>query len=515
MLLAWLLLDPRTPDLAAQVYRLWLYERAGLGVYDANWYAGHDLPGYSLLFGPLASLAGLRALAAASVLTSTVLFERIVLGVFGRAPAITAGTCLFAVAAVGDVWSGRVTFALGVTFAIACAYALWRRSPIAAALLAAMSAAASPVAGALLALAGLTYAIAFGRWRVLALLAGPVTVVLLPVRALFGEGGFEPYPTTSFAASVLVALLFLAALPRGEDGRLRALRIGALLYLAGCVLCLAVHTPMGSNIERYAVLLAGPLLLCALAIPVRRGRGTGVVVIALAAIAVWVVWGPVRETAAVAGSPATSAGYYAPVERFLATQGRGHPVRVEVPLTRSHWEAAYLARTTLLARGWEKQLEERYDAVLLGHALSAASYEAWLQEQAVSYVALPDAPLDGSSAREGRLIEGGLPYLKLVFESEHWRVYAVRDPTPLLSGPGRLTALGHEGFALRAAAAATLLVRTHYTPYFTVTAGAACVEQAPGGWTYVRVHAPGRVAVAARFSLGRVLGFDDGSCSAG
>ena len=26
-----------------------------------------------------------------------------------------------------------------------------------------------------------------------------------------------------------------------------------------------IHTPMGSNIERYAVLLAGPLLLCAVA----------------------------------------------------------------------------------------------------------------------------------------------------------------------------------------------------------------------------------------------------------
>ena len=41
------------------------------------------------------------------------------------------------------------------------------------------------------------------------------------------------------------------------------LRIGAWVYLAACVACLLVHSPMGSNIERYAVLLAGPLLLCA------------------------------------------------------------------------------------------------------------------------------------------------------------------------------------------------------------------------------------------------------------
>ena len=42
------------------------------------------LPGYSLLFAPLASLLGLRVLAACSVLASVALFERLVLGVYGR-----------------------------------------------------------------------------------------------------------------------------------------------------------------------------------------------------------------------------------------------------------------------------------------------------------------------------------------------------------------------------------------------------------------------------------------------
>ena len=58
-------------------------------------------------------------------------------------------------------------------------------------------------------------------------------------------------------------------------------------------------------------------------------------------------------------------------------------MRVEVPLTRSHWEAALLAPSVSLARGWEKQLEERYDAVLLGPGLTAAAYSRWLHEQAV------------------------------------------------------------------------------------------------------------------------------------
>ena len=170
---------------------------------------------------------------------------------------------------------------------------------------------------------------------------------------------------------------------------------------------------------------------------------------ALCVIALWVVWGPVRETLAVAGSEATSASYYVPVERFLEEHASG-PVRVEVPLTRSHWEAALLAPGVSLARGWDKQLDTRFDGVLLASSLNAAHYERWLHQQAVSYVALPDVPLDPSSAEEGRLIRSGLPYLREVFASAHWRIFRVLSPTPLVSGPGRLTSLGHDSFALRA-----------------------------------------------------------------
>jgi hypothetical protein len=227
----------------------------------------------------------------------------------------------------------------------------------------------------------------------------------------------------------------------------------------------------------------------------------------------WIVWGPVRETRAVAGSEAVGASYYAPVERYLLAHGGGVE-RVEVPLTRSHWEAAMLAPSVSLARGWEKQLEERDAGVLLGSGLNASSYRAWLRQEAVSYVALPDVPLDPSSRREGQLIREGQAYLRPVFASAHWRVYAVRDATPLVEGPGGVLALGSDTFTLDAYRPGRLLVRVHYTSYDTVVAGRGCVGRAPGGWTYVWARVAGPIVIGARFSLGRALGLD-GTCQRG
>jgi len=151
------------------------------------------------------------------------------------------------VAALGDVWIGRLTFALGVSLALAAGLAAMRGRWLWAGLLAAVCAAASPVAGALLGLAALSAALARRSPRALLTLAGPAAAVVLALAALFPEGGYEPYPIRSFAATMVVVLAFLSALPRAA----RLLRIGAWVYLLACVACLAVHSPIGSNVERY------------------------------------------------------------------------------------------------------------------------------------------------------------------------------------------------------------------------------------------------------------------------
>lgn len=500
----WLLVAPNSPDLAAQAYRTRLFGEVGFAVWDDNWYAGHHLPGYSLVYPWAALLVGMRLVGVLALLASTWAFERIALAVYGGR-ARWAAAC-FALAAAGDLWIGRLTFALGVAFAMLAVLALVRRRTLVAAVLAALCAASSPVAGLLLAFAGGTHVL-YTRRLVpgMAIVAAPLAVVL-PLQLLFPEGGWQPFAAGSVFATLAVAFAFVLALPPEE----RMLRFGGLLYVPACLASL-VRAPMGSNIDRYAVLLAGPLLLCGLARSRANAspRRLALAGAALCGILVWTLWGPVRQTAQVLDDPATHASYYQPLRRFLATHANT-PVRIEVPFTKSHWDAALLAPYVSLARGWERQLDKRYNEAIEANPLAPAVYRRWLQRNAISYVALSDASLDDSSVGEAALIRRGAPYLEEVMRTTHWRVFAVLGATPLASPPATLTQLGHDSFALRFASPGTTLVRLRYTPYWTLTAGRGCVRQGAEGWTAVSAARAGVVRVAARFSLERALGLGGG-----
>ncbi len=500
-LLTWLAVDPRTPDLAAAVYRHDLFTAEGFTVWDNNWYAGHHIPGYSLVFEPLAAIAGLRGLAVLAVLASSVLFACLARWRFAPGAAVAASVA-FAIAASGDAWIGRLTFAVGVSFGLAAVLAIVHRRVAGAVVLAALCSAASPVAGLFLALAGAAHLLATRTRTVGLSLALPAFAVALGMALAFPEGGREPFPATSFVAALAAALAFAALLPRAE----RVLLAGARLYVLAVVASLLLPTPMGSNVDRLGVLFALPLLIGVHLSRQDRLAGPRLAVAALvgAALAVWVLWGPVREVAKVSGDASASAAYYVPLERFLSAALR-EPGRVELPLTRSHWEAAMLASRFPIARGWERQLDVADDPLFFDGPLTERAYDGWLRANAVRYVALPDVALDSSSRAEARLLRAGAPYLRLVYATAHWRVWAVTDAAPLARGPGVATQLGRDDFALRADAPGTFVVQVHYTRYWTVTEGRGCVARAPGGWTVVRARAPGVVRVSARFSLSRAL----------
>ena len=109
--IAWLIARPATADLAAQVYRTGLWQREGFAIWDAQWYGGHHEPGYSLLFGPLAALAGPRALAVVAGIVAVAAFTAIAYR-DGRRPSLAAW--LFAGGVMTNVLIGRVPFVLGI-----------------------------------------------------------------------------------------------------------------------------------------------------------------------------------------------------------------------------------------------------------------------------------------------------------------------------------------------------------------------------------------------------------------
>jgi hypothetical protein len=504
----WLLVAPQSPDLAAQVYRTRLFEEAGFALWDNNWYAGHHLPAYSLLYPWLSALMGVRLLGVLAALVSTWAFGEVALAVYGRRAARWAAPC-FALAAAGDLWIGRITFALGAALAVLAVLALVRRRAALAGALALLCAAGSPVAGLLLAFAGVTHVLHTRQLRPALVLVLPPIVLALCVQALFPEGGWEPFAASGLFATLAASAAFLYALPSEE----RLLRTGVLLYVPVTLLSL-LPTPMGANVQRYGVVLAAPLLVCGL---VRSGFGgprrpRALVAAALAVILTWVAWGPVHQTVQVLHDSSTRASYYLPVRRFLAARAHGGPVRIEVPFTKSHWDAALLAPYVALARGWERQLDKRYDSTIEADPLAPGVYRRWLLRNAVSYVALPDAALDDSSIGERALIERGVPYLREELHTAHWRIFSVLAATPLASAPAAMVALSHDSFALRFARGGSSLVRIRYTRYWTLTSGSGCVRAGPEGWTQVSAARAGVVRVAARFSISRALGLG-GGCS--
>ena len=157
-----------------------------------------------------------------------------------------------------------------------------------------------------------------------------------------------------------------------------------------------------------------------------------------------------------------------------------------------------------LARGWLRQLDTDRNPIFYdGRPLTAALYRRWLDANAVRFVALPDAALDGSSLTEAGILRAGVPGLREVWADAHWRVFEVADARPLATGAARVTALDTDGVTLRAGRAGLVELRVRFNPYWDVAAGRGCVAEAPDGFTRLRVDGPGTVRLEPSFDPSR------------
>jgi len=505
LMLAW---NPQVGDLAAQVFRTELFERAGLAIWNGSWYGGHYTLTYSVLFPPLASVLGPQAVGMTSVVVSSYLFDRLVRDRWGEAA--RWATLWFAAGVVTLLADGQLTFALGVAFGLGSLRALQVRKSKLAFFAAAACALSSPVAAVFLAgvlIAGVSEQAA-GQSRLFrgpALGAASIALALTVVpNVVFPGAGEFPFEFSSYLAIPLwcgSALYVIRGLR--EEGQLRCVLAGYLL--ASTVLWLAPNA-MGGNAVRLGALFGGPVL--AAVVLTRRPRvAPWFLALFMAGGLYWQLTASVAQIARSVGDPSTTAAYFQPPARWLRAHG-AEGMRIEVPPTANHWESAYLAADFDLARGWLRQLDTTREDIFyredgrLGHA----AYGKWLRENAISYVALPDAPLDYSSVAERRLILDAPPYLDLRWSDPHWRIYEVRAPEPLIEPVGAAAAqvrwVGRQGFALNVTRPGEFLVRVNFTPYWSIARGEGCLVRR-GDWTLARAGSSGVFRVAADFSLAR------------
>ncbi len=480
----------RGADVPNHQFRIELFRRAGFTVWSSAWYGGHHTPGYSVLLPSLGALLGPGLVGVLAALASAAGFDRLVRRLPGVAGARADwASLIFAAGTVVNLAVGRLAFALGLAFGLAALVAGVERTSsrawlLAAAALSSVTALASPVAGCFLALVWVAGAVVArsGRW------AGLAACALTPVMAValvFPEGGRFPFRAGALAWVVVACGVAVVLLPREWP----VVRVGAALYAAAALVTFAVANPVGANITRLGMFVAAPLVVAGAKWP----RAALAVVVSLL---LWWQWSPAIDAVARAGrDPSTQASYYAPLLAFLADAG-GPAGRVEIPFTRRHYEAAFVAPSVPLARGWERQLDMKVNSLFYEPGqLNAETYRAWLLDTGVRHVALADAALDPSARAEAALIRAGQPYLRLAWRSLHWTVWEVVGSPGLASGPAEVVGQTADTVTLQAQAAGSVLVRVRDSAFWSVD-GPACI--ATGGtdhWVRLEVTAPGRLVL--------------------
>ena len=263
------------------------------------------------------------------------------------------------------------------------------------------------------------------------------------------------------------------------------------------------------TLSNYCVItkkVGGPLLLCAVWPRLRRPslRLAAVAAVGFALLGYWQWTSAIRDIDKALRDPAAAPAYFQPLREFLLTLR--DPGRIEIPFTSSRWENAEVASLAPLARGWLRQLDTGTHPVFYRGELNRITYASWLADNAVRYVAVPSAKPDKSSYRERAVIEKGLPYLRLRWKSDDWRVYEVLLAAPIVIGQKDarivLEQFGSDELLLDVKHPGEAIVKVRWTPYWF--ASNACVEP-HGEWTRVIADEVGFMRLSTRFAPERVF----------
>ena len=473
---AYLLAAPMGRDLSAQVAHAELAQQHWPALLDLRWYGGFNPLGYSVLSPPVMAILGVRLTTALAYVASVLLFAALLKRTEVARP--VAGAIAAAICLTGNLVVSRTTFALGLAVALGALLALVSGRLRITVMLAVLATLSSPVAGLFLGLAGGALFLSGQRRGGLTLaIAG-----LLPtigIALAFGNGGYQTFGLKQALIGFLVCLAVA-----GLCWRHSVVRWGALLSAGMVAGAYLVPSPVGTTATRLPELFAVPIIVAVATIPL--------VAVVAATAAVGLLLPPVSATEVLErGDPALSAKSYAPLLDQLRARRVTGPIEVVPTLRRG--EAAEVAPVVPIARGWSRQVDTRNSPIFYDRTLNADSYREWLDDNAVSYVALSTGPYDWAATDEAALVRRGLPYLKPVWSDPTWTLYAVTNPRPVLSAPGQVIARDAVSLTMSLPKPGEYALRVRWSPYLSVTNG--CVKPAEGGWSTVVVQNPGIVEV--------------------
>lgn len=472
----------RGSDLPAHYFRVALVERDGFEVWNNQWFGGHHTIGYGALFPILGAAIGIWPIAVASAAGGALLAD--VLITRGLGHRCVPASLWFAAGTMTNVAIGRLPFALGLAIGLGALVAAQARRPVLTVLLVIATAGASPVVSAFLALVFAAWAwtsTGVARRGFAALMVASVLPVLA-IAVLYPQGGSFPFRWLALLAT-LVACVGVGLFVPVE---FRLVRVAAVLYGLASVLVFLVPSPLGANLTRLGMYAAGPVLLAL--VPVR------LVVALLAPLLLFWQWSPSFDAILRAGrDPSIVRSYYVPLLQHLGSVDAENR-RTEIVPTSRHWEAAYVAGSFPIARGWERQLDIRFNHIFYADELTAAQYHQWLLDEGVDRVALADAPLDGAGEQEAALIESGLRFLRPVWSDRHWRVWEVVDATGVVDGPAEIVDMTADTVTLDVLRPGDVTLRVRNSAFWR-TDPEVCVEPTDDGWLVLRDVPAGRVEV--------------------
>jgi len=473
---AYLLAPPMGRDFSAQLAHAELAGSHWPALLDLRWYGGFSPLGYSVVSPPVMALLGVPLTTALAYVATVVLFAELLKNAGVARP--VAGAIIGAVCLAGNLVVTRTTFALGLALGLGALLALMSGRLRLTAGLSVLAPLASPVAGLFLGVAGGALFLS-GRRRAGVTLAVSAMVPTIAVGLAFGNGGYQTFAAKQALVSLLVCLAVT-----GLCWRRAVVRWGGLLSAVLVAAAYLLPSPVGTTATRLPELFAAPIIVAVATVPL-------VAIIAATASAILLL-PPVSITEVrERGDPALSAEFYAPLLHQLTDRGAAGPIEV-VP-TRRRGEAAFVAPVVPIAKGWSRQSDTGRNAVFYNGTLNADTYRRWLDDNAISYVAISQGPYDWSAPDEVTLVRDGLPYLQKVWSNQTWTLYAVMNPRPVIAPPGRVVARDAVSLTVSLPDPGEYVVRVRWSRYLTASNG--CMRPTEDGWSMIVVEHPGTAKI--------------------